>query len=413
MFGNFDDPVPPPPGPLDDVVARGRRLRARRRAIAGAAVVVVLAGGIATAVAVQDGPHRKVVVSTPSSTTTVSDTTVPESTSTSAPESTTTSTECGAPTFCPPKTPSTATSTTTTQAPHDPHDLSMVSVTWPADTISQSPGCAGSTTCENVFSLPAGTDAPVTYTVTNRGSWAVELGECVYHYVDVWTVPATAGWPPFTDGIWPQPYPTRGTGAAPTVCADVATRLVPGASVTRTETIVSGYRDAAGNLMPAPPGYTSFQPSFLPQCAQPCDVYPPGSIAVTVIAPQTNDPLLSPDGIYKLHLVTMHPRAASGASAPVELTYTNPLAFAVRMPVFGPCWTVKSGSAKVDCSKRLPAIIVGPHETVDLVGTIWARKGFAQTGAPLAAGEYKLDLGELQGSLGAGSDLYPYLTVTA
>jgi hypothetical protein len=77
-----------------------------------------------------------------------------------------------------------------------------------------------------------------------------------------------------------------------------------------------------------------------------------------------------------------------------------------------PCWRVKSGSATVDCSEKMPAIVVGPNQTVDLVGTIWARKGLAQTGAPLAAGKYKIDLGDLQGTAYSFSSMYPYLTVS-
>ena len=62
--------------------------------------------------------------------------------------------------------------------------------------------------------------------------------------------------------------------------------------------------------------------------------------------------------------------------------------------------TFRSGTVTVDCSPgKLPAIVVGPHQTVDLVGTLWARTGFVATGTPLKAGVYALDLGDRYGSV--------------
>ena len=129
-------------------------------------------------------------------------------------------------------------------------------------------------------------------------------------------------------------------------------------------------------MTPAPPGIGSFVPGFLPQCAQPCDSYPPNSLAVSIWPPNQSEAVA-----YTFDVKTMSLQAASGASVPVELTYTNPLAFRVRMPVLGPCWSVKSGSAQVDCSGKWPTVVVAPHATVDLVGRIWARDGFTATGA--------------------------------
>jgi hypothetical protein len=82
------------------------------------------------------------------------------------------------------------------------------------------------------------------------------------------------------------------------------------------------------------------------------------------------------------------------------------------MPLFGPCWKVKSGTGTVDCSGALAAVIVGPHATVDLVGTVYARKGFEASGAPLAPGDYGFDLGNLYGSTYAMTATFPVLTVS-
>ena len=389
MFENLDDPVPPSPAPIDGVVDRGRSMRIRRRMIAGAVAAFILAGTIATAAALQGGTHDKVVVSTDPSTTTVSDTTVPDTTTTD-----TTDTTVPAPTTtdtlpAPPTTVAAPVVTTTTQ-PHDVHDYSMIRIDYGT----------------NIVGFPAGTTQLVTYTVTNWGSWDVQIGECVGYTADVWASPATSGWPPYTEGIWPSPYPAKGAGAD--LCADVVRLLPPGGSYTESDTILAGYHDAAGNVMPSPPGFTSFQPFGLQQCSQPCDPHAPNSLAVTVEAP-TWPP---PPSLYTIDVKTLHPQAASGQSAPVEMTYTNGLAFTVRVPLYGPCWKVKSGTATVDCSGKLPAIVIGPHQSVDLVGTLWARDGFTATGAPLPPRIYTVDLGDLQGTIFAPGTPYPDLTVT-
>jgi hypothetical protein len=401
MFEHLDDPEPTHPAHVDGVVARGRRLRVRRRLIAVAALAAVLVGTITTAAALQGASHNKVLITNEPTSTTVSDTTVP-TTETTVDEVTTTTAPVRRIITA---TPTTST-TSTTQPAHDPHDLSMVSIEWPPGTWSAGLGCPGATPCKNAFGMDGNSSTQLSYTVINRGSWTVQLSECASNTVDIWTTPATSGFGQYSDGIWPEPYPARGAGAQPTACARVDTVLLPGATETRTETIVAGYKNAAGDLMPAAPGMTWFSPSFLPQCAQPCPSYRPGSISVTVFSPQ------SPESVFKIDVKTKNPRAVSGGSATVELTYTNALAFSVRMHLFGPCWSVKSGTATVDCSGRLPGVVVGPHQTVDLVGTIWARSGFTEAGAPLAPGNYALNLGDLRGSVYLAAPVPPSLTVT-
>ena len=401
MFENLDDPTPPRPAPLDEVTARGRRMRLQRRLLAGAVALFVVAGGIATAAALEGNGHKKVVVATAPSSSTAPESTVPDTTT--LPSETTTSVVKSLHNV--PRTRVPAATTSTTQAPHDPNDLSMVSVDYPA---AYGPStCSGGIVCDHIVELDAGTTLTIPYTVTNNGSWTVELHECAFHTVDAWTDIPTSGQGPASDGIWPQPYPARGTDAALEACIAVVQTLAPGRSVTLNENAVGGYRNAAGAVMPAPVGVTLFVPSFLPKCAQPCDSNPPHALALSVFPPR-----VTWSSIYVINVKTLDLHAASGASVPVEMTYTNPLAFRVRMPLFGPCWTVKAGTAQVDCSGKLPAVIVGPHATVDLVGTIWARAGFAATGAPLAPGKYGADLGDIHGSQFSVGLPNPVLTVS-
>jgi len=398
MFEHLDDPAPGSPAPLDRVVERGRSLRRRRRIVVGVVAVFAVAVAMASAAALQNDGHNKVIVSNEPSTTI--ETTVP-TTNATVPE--TTAVAAVAPS-------STSTTPTSTQPPHDPHDLSMVAVTYPdaygASTCAYPSGATFD--CAHLIAIDAGQSEAVTYTVTNNGSWTVDLGNCTTQTVDLWSDILRAGQGPSSEGIWPQPYPSRGTDAAPEPCADIGHVLTPGQSETLYGTILAGYRNAAGDVMPAPPGIGSFVPGFLPRCAQPCDSYPPNSLAVSIWPPNQLEPVA-----YTFDVKTMNLQAASGASVPVELTYTNPLAFRVRMPVLGPCWTVKSGSAQVDCTGKWPTVDVAPHATVDLVGRIWARAGFTAAGTPLAPGKYPANLGDLHGSeystIGNG---FPVLTVT-
>jgi hypothetical protein len=389
MFDNLDDPLPATPAPIDAVTARGRRMRRQRRMLAGALALFVLAGGITTAAAVQGNGHKKVVVTTPPSSTTVVEdtTTIPEATSTTVPAAaTSTSTPAVAPAV-----PTSRSAPATSQPPHDAHDLSRVTVAYEV----------------NVFPIEAGAEAPINFTVSNNGPWDVEVPSGC-HGPTLWSTAATDAWPPYTDEIWPQPYPARGAGEAVPLCASTLTRIPAGTSQRWGDTVLAGYRDAAGNVMPSPPGFTSYRPDFLPQCTQPCEKDSSNAIAVTIFAPAWP----APPSLYTIAVKTLRPHAASGDSVAVEMTYTNGLAFTVRMPLFGPCWTVKSGPGTVDCHGYHPTVVLGPHQTVDLVGTIWARTGFRESGTPLAAGQYPLDLGDLEGTLGSMGGEFPYLTVS-
>jgi hypothetical protein len=155
------------------------------------------------------------------------------------------------------------------------------------------------------------------------------------------------------------------------------------------QAVVAGTLDAKGNVLPTPPGWTSFQAPFMPQCVQPCDDNAPNSRSVLVY------PLGWPaTSIYRLAVPDTELDAPSGGSVNVRVTYTNPLAFTVRLPIYGPCWRVESGAGQVDCSGPIPTVTVAPNSTTGLVGTVHARAGFVAGGKPLPAGRYKLTIAD-------------------
>jgi hypothetical protein len=386
MFEHLDDPNGPAPGPLDRVVARGRQLRLHRRLVIAATAMFVIAGSIATVGALQGGGgHDRVrVTNEPSSSTAVSPTsTAPDN---AAPGSTTPSAGATSPTTVAGFAPSPGGGpnvTATTQPPHDPNDLAMVTVTYAGET-----GVPDSTH----FAIPTGESKPLSYTVTNNGSWAVNVDTCAGP-VYLWSDPATKAWPPYTDGIWPAPYPTRGTDevTATPSCAPPQP-LAPGASETRSLTLVAGYQNAAGDVMPAPPGYTAVRVPFLPQCTQPCDYNLTDAVHVTIEPPHWPPP----PSLYSIVYKTPHMSIPSGQSADAEIVYTNGLAFTVQIPLFGPCWHDELGDATVDCSGPIPVLTIHPGQTADLHGTVWAKQGFVQSGAPLAPGRYMINMGDTE-----------------
>jgi hypothetical protein len=381
MFENLDDPKGPNPAPVENVVTRGKQLRLHRRLIIVATTLFVVAGTIATVAALQaGGGHRRVLVTTEPSSTTEPDTTVPTNDTSPTTNATSPTTDNTAPTTVGAVTPTTQ-QTTTTQPPHDPNDLSMVSVSYEGDTPY--PNDANIT-------ITTGQEAPFTYTVTNNGSWDVQFGTCGDNqFVSMWSIPATQAWPPYSDGFWPMPSPNF-ADEQPDVCPQSAVVLSPGASLTRTVTLLAGYRTVAGDVIPAPPGFTAYVAPFLPACSQPCDPHTPRSAWVTVEPPVWP----APASIYSINYKTQHMSIPSGQSSDAEITYTNPLAVTIRIPLYGPCWHVALGNGSVDCSGSLPVLTVAAHESVDLHGTVWARQGFLQSGAPLAKGRYMINMGD-------------------
>ncbi len=361
MFENLDDPIAQVPAPLDDVVKRGRHIRARRRAILVAAPMLALVAAISAAAALQRPSAKRISVSgAPTSTTVRQRVTAGTRPATTVPSTTSTSTTSTTPT----------TVAVPVTAPHDPHDYSMLNVDYGGDMLS----------------IDAGVTAVVSYTVTNAGSWSVE-----------WTTPScplslwTSGvdrelWQPFST-VWPQPVASHAS-----LCVSgggTVERLAAGEIRVVNQAVVAGTLDAKGNVLPTPPGWTSFQAPFMPQCVQPCDDKAPNSRSVIVY------PLGWPaTSIYRLAVPDTELDASSGGTALVRVAYTNPLAFTVRLPIYGPCWRVESGAGHVDCSGPIPTVTVAPNSTTGLVGTVFARAGFAAGGKPLAAGRYELTIAD-------------------
>jgi hypothetical protein len=390
MFENLDDPNGPIPAPVENVVARGKQLRLHRRLIIVATTLFVVAGTITTVAALQGGGgDKRVQVTNEPSSTTEPETTVPTDETTPTTNAATPTTDT-TPTSVAVGVPTT-TEPTTTQPPHDPNDLSMVTVSYEGDTPA---------TNDANIAIPTGETKPFTYTITNNGSWRVQWGECIPPLVTLWTDPATQAWPPYSDGVWPMPYPDFAKRNEP-VCVGDEASLDPGTSVTRTVTLLAGYRTDSGAVIPAPPGFTAFVAPFLPSCRQPCDPYTPHSAWVTVEPPVWP----APSSIYSIDYKTQHMSIPSGQSGDAEITYTNPLPVQIRIPLYGPCWHVALGNATVDCSGPRPVLTIAANESADLHGTVWARQGFVQSGAPLAKGRYMINMGDRRSeTIGEGLD---------
>jgi hypothetical protein len=381
MFEHFDDPIAPVPAPLDDVVKRGRRIQTRRRVALVGIPALALVAAVSAAAALQRPSAKKISVTHPPTSTTVRERA--------------TGTIRTAPTTVPPTTTSTTPTAPTTVAtpvtepPPDPHDYSMLQVDYGAP-----------------LGIDAGDTQVISYTVTNAGSWSVE-----------WTTPPcplslwTAGvddphlWQPYST-IWPQPV-TPHAHACPSD-GGTAERLAPGETRAVNQAVVAGTVDANGNVFPTPPGWTSFQAPFMPQCTQPCSYDAANSRSVTVYPPK------SPSWLYTLDVSDTELNAPSDGSATVRVTYTNPLAFPVRMPIYGPCWRVETGTAHVDCSGPIPTVTVATHSTTRLVGTVYARTGFAASGKPLPAGRYQLTIADRVPSVSptTGSEKTVFLNIS-
>jgi hypothetical protein len=370
MFENLDDPQPPDAAPAESVAARGRRLLLRRRALVAGACTVVAVSAVTFAVVASQhssSPHVAIAADT---TTSSPDTTNPVSTTTATTATPDTSDTSTAPTNNTVPVGAPTTDTTTTTVPHDPHDYSQLHISF-GDPLGIRPGV----------------ERDVTYTVTNLGAWDVSwTGQgCPF---ELWSTPPSQPiWGPYTE-IWPQadPAPAR------VACAALGTFnvLKSGDTQTFTEHVVAGYLDGNGDIVPAPPGYTSVPTPFATPCGQPCDYNHPDSLPVTIYPPDWPPP----SSLWTIDVTPAHLTAPTGQSADVTLDYTNGLPFGVRMPLWGPCWTVTSGTGTVDCSQPVPTVTVGAHAHVTLHGTVWARQGFTAGGAPLAAGKYSIEIGD-------------------
>jgi hypothetical protein len=223
MFEHLDDPRQPDPAPIGGVEARGRQIRFRRRSIFVGATAMVLVGVAATAAALQNegGAPKKVVIAAPSTTEPgdVTDSTPPPSTT--VPESTTTVPENSTPTTAGGGETATNVAPSVTDPPHDPCDLAMVRIAY-----------------GDALSIVSGAERSITYTVTNTGTWTVNLDWNPMCPTTVWSHGNTPYWKAFDD-VFPQPYPTRGSNFCHLPMQRMT--LAPGESKPFTQQVLAGY----------------------------------------------------------------------------------------------------------------------------------------------------------------------------
>src|SRR5262249_8094166 len=146
----------------------------------------------------------------------------------------------------------------------------------------------------------------------------------------------------------------------------------------------------------------------------------PDSIQVTVEPPRWPPP---PE-LYVIDYKTRHLSIPSGQSADAEIVYTNTQKWPVRIPLFGPCWHVVSETGpsagmpgqmqpSVSCNGPSSTLTIGSQESAALHGTVWAREGFVQSGAPLAPGRHMMNMGDtMSETLAVTPDQATWIDVT-
>jgi hypothetical protein len=294
MFDDLDpDFLPSPGAALPLVAARVGAVRKRRTVVVSGAVgAILLAWAVSTAFSGGGKAPARLTVTRETTTSIASSTTIKTlstqpATSTSASSTTVTSTTVPitVPTTTIPRT------TTTRPAPH---------FTFAFD--------------RNQLVIQSGTTATFAFTLANDGNGAGRFSLPTCPAAEVWPDESSAAHPV----LWPLPVNRR------TYCASI-TRITVRAHTSQTVrlTVAAGLYDGTShNLVPAPPGHTSY-------------VINNGSAAggthrlpVTITAPASAP------------LTVVHPSevtTASGAQNLVDFTVTNHLPFAVRYLDQGPC----------------------------------------------------------------------------
>ena len=303
MYDDLDSDFSPSPGAaLPIVAARVRAIRVRRlitvSALFGTIAVVVL-----TSMAFGSGGDRadRVTVATDLTTTTESS---PSTTETLSTEPTTTEPTTTEPTTTLPETTTVFVAPDTTPAPTE----STTTVLKPAHlTVSFD---------RDRLVIQSGTREAIEYTVTNDGDESAPFA-----YPPARCVPDISVWPDDQSRsqpvLWPLPVQLH------QYCLPLESVTVPAhGSQTLRVTIAAGLRDdSPNNLVPAPPGETSFFVRNYEGGGE-------GRLPVTITPPATPP------------LTVSHPSSvttASGAQHFVNFTITNHLAFPVRFVEQGPC----------------------------------------------------------------------------
>ena len=304
MFDDLDpDFLPSPGAALPMVAARVGAVR-RRRAVVTSGVVgaILLAWAVSSAFGSGGKPDRLTVTRKVTTTSGVSTTAASLSTQ--------------------PATSTSASSTTATTAP-----ITVATTTVPQTTTTLPPARLTLTFDRSVLVIRSGDTATFAFTVRNDGDGPGRFG--------LPTCPLDQVWPREYSAVAPVAWPipvTRRTycsGLTPVTVAAHASRTV-------RVTVAAGlYDGASDNLVPAPPGNTSYAVDngliVGGTYRLPVMITPPAAAPLTIDQPAE---------------VT----TASGAHNVVDFTIINQLPFAVRFIDQGPC----AGYAGAPCTATTP-----------------------------------------------------------
>ncbi|MGQ0825870.1 MAG: hypothetical protein ACT4OX_12740 [Actinomycetota bacterium] len=378
MFEHLDDPYPfAPLGDLDAARDRGKRVRAKRRfTMTGASALTLIALlGVAAVALPDDGDTDGIaadetVATVPTTTAVRPSTTVPGVSDATTPISVAppTTTAAPAPNTAPrPTTPVAPAFPTTPNTPKGPNDWSALTVDWSPPALT----------------LPAGGSAAVSYTVTNRGEWPVDIadGDCQEQGL------TPSG---ISDGIYPAPSTEFTTE---TCVATRTRRLEPGQSVQYSDTILAGRRLPNGQVFPIAPvnGLYSLSPKpWQFGCARFCDAYRGNGPLLRITALDAVNPPFS------ISLDATAVSVPSGGSTQVTLTYTNELAAEIRHWVTGAACLVSIDAVNAICEENATRVWVAASSQGHFSVQIWATAGWKAGAAPLAPGTYSLPVAGMQ-----------------
>jgi hypothetical protein len=301
MFDDLDPDFISSPGPaLPLVAARVHAVRKRRMVVAGSVCGAVVVALLASTAFGGGGDNNRVTVAQ-ETTTTVDDTSTTE-----APLLT---------------VPTSSTSTSTTVA------ATSTTVTLPVETTTTAPETTTTTRLpahitvafdRDRLVIRSGTTATFSYTVTNDGEGPGEFPAPSCPDKSLWPY-QLVNFGPFDSPDY-QPVPWPEPADLPVYCAALTVlRLPPHTSHTVRVHVGGGHYDRSGNLVPAPPGTTSYKVQDGPGSPTlPVTITPPASLPLTV-----DHPSEVTTGSNEQHVI--------------DFTITNHLPFLVRYTDQGPC----------------------------------------------------------------------------
>ncbi len=336
MYDDLDpDFLPSPGAALPIVAARVARMHTRRRlVIAGVVATAVVVGLASVALGAGGKGADRVTVANEATTTTAGE----SPSTTGEPLVTAATTTTGA--------------TTTTTAIPDPTTVPGTfppATTPPPGTSVPSPAHITLAFDRDRLVIQSGTTATFSFTLTNDGESPGEFGWASCPMRSLWPYQLTNNTD--FDPLWWQPVPWPEPASFAAYCASLdGIPVAPHSSQTVDVNVGGGFYDGRMNLVPAPPGQTSYA---VVNYLAPGGTY---RLPVTITPPAT--PPLTVD----------HPSevtTASNAQHVLDFTITNHLPFPVRYTDQGPCsqdtgvgcWAT-SPNHVIDMDMRLP-----PYDT--------------------------------------------------